>query len=273
MPKEKYVSSQPKPKPNPIPNLNANPTYNPNHNPNSAAVSSFLAPPSLALQVWSGQQGFDMAEGCTSLIVGREATTNGATVTSHTNDCLNCDFRLAKIPAADHGPDDVVPVFTIRAEYPRFLGEGRGPNYLPENTDTSFHPEWVGSPLFDPMGSIPQVEHTYAYLDGGYGIMNEHQVAMGESTCGGRLTALPVSKGGKALVDVSFLNRVALERCTTALCAVEMMVGLSSLTCLALCLHLSCPLSSLVLPFVLLVLPFSSLALPFIFDCLSCPLS
>jgi dipeptidase len=164
-----------------------------------------------------------MAEGCTSVIIGHAATTNSATVTSHTNDCMQCDFRLAKIPAADHGPDETVPVYESRDAYPRFLGEGRGKNYLPENTDTSARPEWVGAAIFDPIGTIPQVDHTYAYLDGGYGIMNEHQVAMGESTCGGRLTAKSVAKGGKAMADVRFLNRVALERCATALCAVELM--------------------------------------------------
>jgi dipeptidase len=174
-------------------------------------------------KVWHGQQGYKMAEGCTSVVVGHEATTNAATVTSHTNDCLNCDFRLAKVPAADYDEGSTRPAYSSRDAYPRFLGEGRGENYLPENTDTSPRPEWVGASIFDAMGTIPQVEHTYAYLDGGYAIMNEHQVSMGESTCGGRITALPVSKGGKALADVRFLNRVALERCSTALCAVEMM--------------------------------------------------
>ena len=54
--------------------------------------------------------------------------------------------------------------------------------------------------------------HTYAYIDGGYGIMNEHQVSIGESTCGSHITALPVHLGGKALLEAGELSRLALER-------------------------------------------------------------
>lgn len=58
--------------------------------------------------------------------------------------------------------------------------------------------------------------------------MNEHQVSIGESTCGSLLTALPVSKGGKALLEAGELSRIALERCDTAKCAVELMGQLAT---------------------------------------------
>lgn len=35
-----------------------------------------------------------------------------------------------------------------------------------------------------------------------YGIMNEHQVAIGESTCAAKLYAAPIGFGGKALLEV-----------------------------------------------------------------------
>lgn len=46
--------------------------------------------------------------------------------------------------------------------------------------------------------------------------MNEHQVAIGESTCASNLFAAPVSAGGKALLEVSELSQIGLERGRTA---------------------------------------------------------
>jgi dipeptidase len=67
------------------------------------------------------------------------------------------------------------------------------------------------------------VEHTYALFEGQYGIMNEWQLAMGESTCAARFWSAPVSAGGKARIEVKELSKIALERCKTARCAIEMM--------------------------------------------------
>jgi dipeptidase len=58
-----------------------------------------------------------------------------------------------------------------------------------------------------------------------YGIMNEKQVGMGESTCASKLYAAPVgpSGGGKgrALFDISELSQVALERSSSAREAIQ----------------------------------------------------
>ena len=38
------------------------------------------------------------ATACTAVVAGRKATANGATLLLHTDDCLDCDFRLARVP-------------------------------------------------------------------------------------------------------------------------------------------------------------------------------
>lgn len=53
--------------------------------------------------------------------------------------------------------------------------------------------------------------------------MNEWQVAMGESTCAARFWAAPPQAGGKARMEVREMSKIALERCKTARCAVELM--------------------------------------------------
>ena len=79
------------------------------------------------------------------------------------------------------------------------------------------------------MGYIPQVAHTYSYKDGSYGLQNEHQLSIGESTCDARLglKGVPIAFGGFALFDITALSRIALQRCKTSRCAVELMGALS----------------------------------------------
>jgi dipeptidase len=74
---------------------------------------------------------------------------------------------------------------------------------------------------------LVQVEHTFALFEAGYGIMNEHQVAIGESTCAAKLWAAPTTAGGKAMIEARELTRIALERSRTAREAVETMGALA----------------------------------------------
>ena len=73
------------------------------------------------------------------------------------------------------------------------------------------------------ISSFSQVEETYALIEAGYGIMNEHQVAIGESTCASKLYAFPSTHGGKARIEVSQMSEIALERTKTAADAVKLM--------------------------------------------------
>lgn len=96
------------------------------------------------------------------------------------------------------------------------------------------------SPHDGKIGSILEVAHTYALFEGSYGILNEKQLAFGESTCGATLRAAPVGSkwacrseaegavcDGEALLDIAALSRIALERCATARCAIETMGALA----------------------------------------------
>lgn len=75
-------------------------------------------------------------------------------MTTHTNDCHQCDPRISKVPARDWPEGSKREVFKYRSQYPRYLGENFGDAYKPENTDTSFYP-WQPTV---PIGHIPQVK-------------------------------------------------------------------------------------------------------------------
>lgn len=169
----------------------------------------------------------DPLGGCTALAISASAMVDGSTVVTHGNDCPACDFRIAHVPARDYPPGSVAPIFMAKNDYPRFYGRNlSSDSYSPENTENPFSFAYEES---KPMGTVPQVPHTYSYVDGAYGLMNEYQLAIGESTCGARLglSAAPIAFGGKALFDVAALSRIALERCKTARCAIQTMGDLA----------------------------------------------
>ena len=137
----------------------------------------------------------------------------------------DCDFRLAKVPAKDHKKGAMRRITGGRAQYPRYVGDDRGDAYAKDKLVGGLY-DWQDTKT---LGSIPEVEHTYGYLDGDYGIQNEHQLSMGESTCGGTtlLAHPPVFDGGKALLEMAELSRIAMERCKTARCAAKTMGDLA----------------------------------------------
>eukprot|EP00040_Diaphanoeca_grandis_P015474 m.79016 g.79016 ORF g.79016 m.79016 type:complete len:612 (+) comp25171_c0_seq3:189-2024(+) len=142
---------------------------------------------------------------CTTIIAGKNATTTGATLASHTDDAgYGADARLLLVAAQDWAPGAQRPIFYDLEDYP--------------------HEPQAGQ---KPIGYIPQVAHTYAHYSCTFGIMNEMQVGMGETTCSGVFGAEAVGHGGKALLSIDSLSRIALERCPTSRCAVQTMGDLA----------------------------------------------
>lgn len=157
---------------------------------------------------------FDGASACTTLAVGRKASADGTVMVSHSDDGeTNGDPRLCFIPAADHAPNTTRPIYWDTEGYPRFVGYGRGSCYAPT----------AGQKPFEPIGHIPQVGHTYAYFEATYGILNEHGLGIGESTCSGVLGTNAAGHGGQALLSVDSLTKIAMERASKAREAVALM--------------------------------------------------
>ena len=169
----------------------------------------------------------EFADRCTSIGVGPKAMADGSTVTTHNNDCQECDIRLTHVPARDWPAGSKRPIYAVRNAYPRYVETREenihGPDYLIENVDMSIYNWTVSKPIM----YIDQVAHTYAYTLGAYALQNEKQVSMGESTCSSKFVAAPIYAGGRAAMHMETLSEIALERCDSARCAVQLMGDLA----------------------------------------------
>lgn len=127
--------------------------------------------------------GFNTLFPCTSVLVTKGASVDGSTMISY-----SCDGefhpRLRMTPAADHKPGEKI-------ELRNWYGKKR---------------------------KIPQVPHTYKVL----GLMNEFQLAIGETTFDGRQEL--VNKEG--LFNYFSLMKIALQRAKTAREAIKVMTSL-----------------------------------------------
>ena len=60
---------------------------------------------------------FHDGDQCTAILVSKEGAADGVgSMTTHTNDCLDCDFRIVKVPAADHPAGSARPIIGGRAQ-------------------------------------------------------------------------------------------------------------------------------------------------------------
>ena len=125
------------------------------------------------------------ADACTNLIAGKKASADGSVMVTYAADSHNLYGMLTHTPAAKHAPGEMRKVV-----------------------------EWDTN---KPLGEIPQPSETYNVV----GNINEHQLAIGESTWGGHKELVDTT--GQAIIDYGSLIQIALERCKTAREAVELM--------------------------------------------------
>jgi dipeptidase len=109
------------------------------------------------------------------------------------------EFRIKIIPGKQHSPGTMRPVYK---------GGGRGR----EGTQARR------------VGEIPEVEKTFARYDSAYPFMNEKQVAIGETTIGGKRDLY----NDEGMFDIMALERIALERASTAREAISIMGDLAT---------------------------------------------
>lgn len=127
-------------------------------------------------------------DNCTSIVVGRLASADGSTMTSHTCDSGTDRTWINVVPRMKHTPGSECSIILD-----------------PKRTKSPNDPEAIVA------GTIPQAPETWAYINTAYPVMNEHQLAIGETTFGGKREL----RSDAGLLDCPELYRLALERATT----------------------------------------------------------
>ncbi|MDL2315379.1 C69 family dipeptidase [Bacteroidales bacterium OttesenSCG-928-C19] len=127
---------------------------------------------------------------CTTITVGKKASDDGSVRTSHTDDSHRTRSNIYVTPAKEHKAGTTVTMYK------------RTP------CDTTKMRSYLNTPI----GEISQVSSTYGYLNSAYPCLNEKQLAIGESTFGGRAEL----ESDNGLIDCQRLCQLMLERCSTA---------------------------------------------------------
>ena len=140
-------------------------------------------------------QPVNTPESCTSIMVGKKASADGSVMTSHTCDG-NYRTWMDIVPAATYDRDTTVAIRNGR-----------------------MHTEYPGDQTnVELKGTIPQARSTYQFLNTSYPCLNEKQLGIGETTISGRKEL--VNKKGMFMIEE--LEKIALQRCTTARDAIRL---------------------------------------------------
>jgi len=158
------------------------------------------------------------AWGCTTVLVGKNASIDGSTFVTIQQDTPSYDPRLFFVPAKDYPPGAMRPC----PDYPqkfRWWDEYGNPKNADEIYKPYDHNPVYGGEKFE----IPQISHTYAYMHGLFAVMNEHQVSFGMPTLQPR-DELSCENGRLRLTQ---LTMIAAERAKTAREAIKIMGSLA----------------------------------------------
>ena len=147
---------------------------------------------------WKG----GVPDGCTSITVGKLATTDGSVMTSHTDDSHRTRSWMDIIPSKSHKQGSTTNMYKRTA------------------TDSLAMPAYKHTKI----GEIPQIEKTYGFINTAYPCMNEKQLAIGESTFGGR----DILQSDNGIIDCQRLVQLMLERTASARDAIKMEIGRAS---------------------------------------------
>jgi dipeptidase len=123
---------------------------------------------------------------CTNFLITKGASADGSTMITYAADSHVLYGELYYTPAGSHIPGTMLDVY-----------------------------EWDTGKF---LGQIAQIAETYSVV----GNINEHQVAIGETTWGGR----PELHDPEAIIDYGSMMYIALQRAKTAREAIEVMTGL-----------------------------------------------
>lgn len=162
------------------------------------------------------------ALGCTVMAVGRAASASGNPMVTHTDDSgpTTTDVRLVRVPRQQWGPESRRPIYLWQIPYPRVVSMLSSPSYAPRGHQQESYA----------LTDIPQVSETWAYWDTDYGVQNEWGLSIGESTATANTVGWPATPDkpyGYCKIGIDEMSKVALERCKTARCAVQLMGDLA----------------------------------------------
>jgi len=150
------------------------------------------------------------SDNCTVIMAGKDATTDGSVITTHTADCGSCDWTWRKVPAADHKPGEMRKLYHISQMKTWPPKEGLKWDLIKK--------DFTGV-------EIPEPPHTYGYMHGVFGYMNDRQLAIGESTIGNQRKLNNPTPAAKT--DITMLSLLAMERAKTAREAIQLMGSLA----------------------------------------------